>query len=50
MVTAVEGVVVAETRETGREEVGVRGGVGSTGVREIIELTRLDMVSMIEGR
>lgn len=50
MVTGAEGVVVAETGEAGREAVGVGGGVGSTEVREIIELTRLDMVSMIEGR
>lgn len=48
--TGAEGVVVAETGEAGREAVGVGGGVGSTEVREIIELTRLDMVSMIEGR
>lgn len=50
MVTGIVVVVVAEMGEAGREAVGVRGGVGSTGVRESVELTRLDMVSMIEGR
>lgn len=50
MVTGIVGVVVAETGEAGREAVRGRGGVGSTGVRLIVELTRLDMVSMIEGR
>lgn len=50
MEAGVIGVVGEETGEVGKEAVGVRGGVERKGVREIVGLTGLDMVSMTGGR